>query len=279
MPDYTVSQSVAPVLEPVTVAEFRRHAHIEIDETAITFADLASTLASGFLTVTSVAGGFTGTADEELVITSGTNFTPGRYSISAVVDDNTVTVAAACGTVANASVGVGYVPTEVSELTAIVLGAREHLERICKRSFITQTWVMRMRSFPGWMLEIPMPPLIGITSIAYTDTNGDAQTLTETTDYVVDKYNVKGRIEPAYGLSWPVARDVPNSVVITYTAGYGAAASDVPEDLKRAIKLLAGTMYNTRESSGVLPSRSEVAILGGDVTVQRLAAPFMVRSL
>ncbi len=279
MPDYTVAQSVAPALEPVTVAEFRRHAHIEIDETAITFTDLASTLASGFLTVTSVAGGFTDTADEELVITAGTNFTPGRYSISAVTDTNTITVASACGAAVNASAGVGYVPTEVDELTSIVLGAREHLERIAKRSFITQTWVMRMRSFPSWSLEIPMPPLIGITSIAYTDTSGAAQTLTEGTDFVVDIYNVKGRIEPAYGQTWPAVRDVPNSVVITFTAGYGAAASDVPEDLKRSIKLLAGTMYNTRESSGVLPSRSEVAILGGDVTVQRLMAPFMVRSL
>ena len=278
MISYTLNQSVAPTIEPVTVAEFRRHAHIEIDETAITFTDLASTLASGWLTVTSVTGGFTGTADEELVITSGTNFIPGRYSVSAVTDDNTITVVPLCGSVGNAEDGIGYIPTETDELTAIVRGAREHFERICKRSFLTQTWQMRMRSFPGWEIEVPMPPLQSVTSIAYTDTNGDAQTV-DASDYIVDIYGILGRIEPAFGETWPVARDIPNSVVVTFVAGYGDAASDVPEDLKRAIKLLGGTMYNTRESSGVLPSRSEVAILGGDVTVQRLAAPFMVRSL
>ena len=72
--------------------------------------DLASTLASGWLTLTSATGGFTAAMVGNIVhIASGTNFTAGWYLITVFTNTNTVTVDRACGATADASAGVGKV--------------------------------------------------------------------------------------------------------------------------------------------------------------------------
>lgn len=80
------------------------------DSAQLALTDLASTSASGWLTLTSTTGGFTAAMIGNIIrIASGTNFTAGWYEITAYTNTNTVTVDRACGTVADASVGVGKV--------------------------------------------------------------------------------------------------------------------------------------------------------------------------
>jgi len=38
---------------------------------------------------------------------------------------------------------------------------------------------------------------------------------------------------------------------VTFTAGYGALAADVPERIRTAIKLLAGHLYEHREATDI----------------------------
>ena len=93
---------------------------------------------------------------------------------------------------------------------------------------------------------MPWPRLIGITSINYVDTDGVSQTLASS-EFQVDTSSEPGRIAPEFQKVWPETRDVFNEVTIVYTDGYGAAASDVPESLKTAIKITAGSWYENRE--------------------------------
>jgi hypothetical protein len=74
-------------------------------------ADIASTQASGWLTVTSATGGFTPQMVGRLfrISAAGTNFTVGLYYIVAVVDANTIVVDRACGSTGDASGGTGTV--------------------------------------------------------------------------------------------------------------------------------------------------------------------------
>jgi len=127
----------------------------------------------------------------------------------------------------------------------LITAAREHIESLANRSLITQTWVLKLDAFPGAVNAIypPRPPLQSVTSIAYTDSAGDAQTLAASL-YAVSTDGWMPRIVPVYGETWPVTEGNINDVTVTYVAGYGATAADVPEALKSAIKLQVELLYD-----------------------------------
>ena len=56
----------------------------------------------------------------------------------------------------------------------------------------------------------------------------------------------------------PTLGDDANPVLVTYVAGYGAAASAVPQRAKQAILLLVGHWYRQREAVG--RAEGEVAL-------------------
>jgi uncharacterized phiE125 gp8 family phage protein len=124
--------------------------------------------------------------------------------------------------------------------------ARQFCEHVQGRSYITQTWDLVLDDFPDdEHVELPMPPLISVTSITYKDTAGASQTMSAS-DYVVDTYSEPGRVCLAYGATWPSTYDEVNCITIRYVAGYGAASS-VPEDTKQAILLMIAHYYENRE--------------------------------
>ncbi len=108
----------------------------------------------------------------------------------------------------------------------------------------TATFAERWDRFPSVIVPKKCP-LLTVTSVAYVDTAGVAQTLTVTTDYVVDIYQKPARIIPAYTKWWPATRCYVNDVTLTYTAGYGGP-DDVPAEVKQAILLKCGQLYAGR---------------------------------
>ncbi len=133
---------------------------------------------------------------------------------------------------------------------AIAAGTR-YVEEYTRRQLITATWEQYLDEFPSGTgddarILIARPPLQSISSIEYTDTDGNSQTVSSS-DYRVDAISQPGRVEPAYGKTWPTARDVSNAVKITFIAGYGAASA-VPEPIKHAILMLIGHWYENRET-------------------------------
>jgi len=62
----------------------------------------------------------------------------------------------------------------------LIPAARRYAETLTHRSFITQTWVLRLNGFGGGPIYLPRPPLVSITSVAYTDTAGRRGRLTPT---------------------------------------------------------------------------------------------------
>lgn len=134
----------------------------------------------------------------------------------------------------------------------LIAAARERCEQVAGLALITQTWQLTAPEFPlgvidqawdeyfwsGWgrgEIRLPQPPLQSVTSITYLDTSGNQQTLSPSL-YLVDTTRWPGRIAPAYGTAWPGIRWQPNSIVVTYVAGYGAAGSNVPSEIKQRLK-------------------------------------------
>lgn len=140
---------------------------------------------------------------------------------------------------------------EDTHFVSLIARATRHCEEICKRAFITQTWTLTMdwwqdrRYWSCGAIYVPRPSLIAVTSISYVDDNGTTQTLASD-QYRVDAASQPGRIEPAYGVTWPTTRRVIGAVTIVHTAGYGAASA-VPEDIKHAVVMMAAVMHRHRE--------------------------------
>lgn len=138
--------------------------------------------------------------------------------------------------------------TDDEYIARLILACTKAAEQFQNRTYLQQTRVMKFDRFPDIIRPL-YPPLISVDSIQYVDTAGTTQTLTPaTTYYTVDTTLEPGRIIPAYGLTWPSTRDHINSVTLTYQAGYGAAAN-VPSEIKWAVLLLIGHLFEHRESA------------------------------
>ena len=102
-------------------------------------------------------------------------------------------------------------------------------------------------------------PSTAITSIDYTDTDGNPQTV-DSADYELDIR--RGLVRPTEGNSWPTAATSYEPVVVTYVAGYAR----LPDDLVMAVLLLTGRYYDNRaELEGVAGAR--FAVPGGAQTI------------
>lgn len=163
---------------------------------------------------------------------------------------------------------------DLTYLAALIQASRQWIEQYLGRQLITATWTMTLDDFPGdGTIEVPRPPLLAVSSVKYYDADRVQQTL------AVASYNVHtfvgpeapmGLIELASGYSWPTVYSGEGSVQIAFSAGYGAAAA-VPMQIKQAILMHAGELYERREQVVVGTISTPVAI-----TVERLLWPLRV---
>ncbi len=170
-------------------------------------------------------------------------------------------------------------------LRAYIRAATRQVETETGRQLMLATYVYRASGFPScaW-IEIPKPPLIAVTSVAYVDTAGVTQTWASS-NYRVDVQSDPGRVHLAYGISWPSVRSQYDAVQITYLAGYGAELLDddpltygprpeaVPEALRIAILLWVADLYRTREPSG------EKAMHVMPYSIERFLWPYRLASV
>ena len=122
--------------------------------------------------------------------------------------------------------------------------ARQHFEEITRRALVNTTFELKLDAFPT-EIRPPRSPLSSVSSITYVDTNGDTQTLSASV-YSVDTDTEPGRISLAFNQSWPDIREQNNAVVVTFVAGYGAAATDVPAALVQPVEILMAHFYELR---------------------------------
>lgn len=153
-----------------------------------------------------------------------------------------------------------------------VMAARLFVEGWLGRQMIQATYELARDCFPGQRLQhlpddrsgyrrsyskidLPWPPLVSVSGITYIDNDGATQTL-DTSIYTVDTYREPGAVHLAWGKSWPSVRIQPNAVKVTYLAGH-ADAESVPAMDKHLIKLVAGDLYEHRETiiTGTIQAR------------------------
>lgn len=156
--------------------------------------------------------------------------------------------------------------TDEDALIGIFLAASTAAaEKSTGRAFIDQTWDYYLDFFPhgyrhypvhhrhhvhNW-IEIPKPPLIDIEGVFYTDTAGVEH---QFTGFSIDVARAPARIFPTANGCWPSTLiNEPNAVRIRFRAGYvdpgnSPFTNNVPADIKAAILLMLGTLYQQRET-------------------------------
>lgn len=137
-------------------------------------------------------------------------------------------------------------------ITSLIVSARQWAENETRRRLVNTTLRLSMDCFPE-VIRLPGGKVSSVTSITYTDTNGDSQTLSSSV-YTLDSDSEPARIVQAYGQFWPAIRYVPNAVKATYVAGYGAAASNVPDGIRSAIKQHVLYSFNREPEEAILES-------------------------
>lgn len=143
--------------------------------------------------------------------------------------------------------------SEDATLNLLIRSQTAVAEHRTGRAFVARTLRLNLDYFPH-CIELPMPPLIAVDSVAYTDANGAAQTV-DSALYEVDIYSTPGKLRPVWGESWPSIGRGFNPVRITYQAGYLAPGSPqdltdnsyLPPALRTWLSARIATLYEQRE--------------------------------
>lgn len=139
-------------------------------------------------------------------------------------------------------------------LQGYIVAARMFVEGYTNRALVEQTWTMKLADWPcadgRRRIDLPKPPLLSVTSIAYVDTAGVTQTL------AADQYSVHADawgayIVEAYGATWPSVRCQDDAITVVFLAGYAHTGTgdtlnyraNVPAILKTAVKRHARGQY------------------------------------
>jgi uncharacterized phiE125 gp8 family phage protein len=142
-----------------------------------------------------------------------------------------------------------------------ITAAREHLETVCGRAFVSQTWDVFYSAFPcgGECLQLPLGQLQSIDAFTYTDAGGSTTEWTvegsdlqtedgATVAHINTASHLGGMIVLPWAQVWPAATlKTVNPIAIRGTFGYGTQRLNVPSPLRQAIFLLAAHWYENRE--------------------------------
>ena len=139
-------------------------------------------------------------------------------------------------------------------LEGLVRAARVYVEETALSSaLVSQTWELVLDGWPSPPLELPKPPLQSVTSITYTDIDGNSAVY-DANSYLVDVDSWPGRLVLKDGQSWPSARlREIGGVVIRFVAGYGDVVEAVPSPIRQAMLLMIGDWYENRENAPLIP--------------------------
>jgi len=145
-------------------------------------------------------------------------------------------------------------------LSAYIEAATEMAENYCNRNFIEHEYELYFNDvrnqatllFPDCTLDATAP-------LSYKDADGATQI---STDVYVDTYSNPSIVYTNSDFSSPTLEaNASNTYWFKFKTGMGSAASDVPNAVKQAIKLIVSDMYYFREDrKRRFPMASEILL-------------------
>lgn len=125
--------------------------------------------------------------------------------------------------------------------------ARETIEQWTGLLLRSCTMTLTLEAFESPIL-LPRAPVTSITSITYTDSDGDAQTVAGA-DYSLRKSGDQYSIVLAAGAAWP-SIEAGSLIDVAVVAGYGP--HDLPGDIRAVLYRMVAHQYDNRGEPGGL---------------------------
>jgi len=136
-------------------------------------------------------------------------------------------------------------------IESLIADATDYMDApngVIGKALITQTWEISTRiSIVDSRIYIPITPVQEISSIQYYDAENATQSL-DVDDFLLIGDENSAFIEPLSGTSWPSTYDRPDAVKITVIAGFGDYQNQVPNSIRRAIRLLVAHWFEHRHA-------------------------------
>lgn len=138
---------------------------------------------------------------------------------------------------------------ELQHVELLIRAARRSVELYLRRSLMTQTLRLSLDEWPAEeMLYLPHGPVQSVASVVYRPAEGVGVTWSS------GAYEaLVWPLEPAallVGDAWPAETlRARAGIEVTYVAGYGANAADVPEMFRLATLLVVGDYIENREAT------------------------------
>jgi uncharacterized phiE125 gp8 family phage protein len=135
--------------------------------------------------------------------------------------------------------------SEDALIAELIRAARMEVESQTARSLITQHWRMTFDRWPNRdLIHLPRGPVTALLSVTVYGADGVPQVL-QPDDYTLDAISDPPRLLIEHR---PQAGRRMNGVEIDYACGYGATGVEVPDFIRRAIKMLVVHFYEFRGS-------------------------------
>jgi len=130
-------------------------------------------------------------------------------------------------------------------ISSLILTSRLHIEAALGLALITQSWQLTLNAWPkGNAVPLPLHPVSAVTLVKTVSANGASTTLAPSAT-VLDP-GPPARVVNVSQL-WPVVTAPANGIAITFTAGFGPTAEDVPAPIRQALLLLVAHWYEHRD--------------------------------
>jgi len=155
-------------------------------------------------------------------------------------------------------------------ITTLIKTARLHVESQTQLALITQNWRMVLDCWPAHgRIAVRPGPLKAITATRIYDFDGRVRTV-DTQAFVLD---IGAAVLAFVPWAMPMPTRIAAGIEIDIAVGFGDAASDVPESLRQAIRLLVAHWYENR---GIVAADSRATV---PASVAALTAPYRMLSL
>ena len=146
-------------------------------------------------------------------------------------------------------------------IAAFISAARLHVETQTGLALITQSWRMVLDCWPAnGRIAVRPAPLQALTAARVFDFDGEALAI-DIQAFVVDASTSTLSFIPR---ALPMPTRIAAGIELDFTAGFGGAASDVPEPLRQALRLLIAHWHENRAivaGADVAPVPSNTAAL------------------
>lgn len=159
-------------------------------------------------------------------------------------------------------------------IQSLIVTSRLHVEAALGLALVTQSWSYFLDRWPkAGRLILPLRPVAAVSHVRVWNEDGVAETLSPS-HFLLDGQGAPPRLVALSGAPPLAPGRTVNGVEVAFTAGFGAAADDVPATIRHALLLLVALWYENRE-----PVEIGAGVNAVPTMVSDLLAPYRRRRL